>query len=465
MTTSPQGDSWLARSGLAIAAWSERWFPDPLVFALAGIVVVFLAGLLMGEHPGTLALQGGKAFWSLVPFTMQMVMVVIGGYVVASTPAVHALIRRIAALPRSPRAAVTLIAFFAMLTALISWGLSLVFSGILTRELAARVKGMDYRAAGAASYLGLGAIWALGLSSSAALLMSTKGSIPPALLAISGVIPLTQTLFLWQSGVMALALFAVSLLVVYFSVPSQLRARTALDFAVPPYTAHLALEPRSKPSEWLEYSPLLSLLIVALLGWYLIDVFRTSPQGPLAALDLNTYNLIFITVGLLLHWRPKRFMRAVADAVPATSGVLIQFPFYAVIFGMISGTGISASLAHLFTRISSPGDYPLLVALYSSVLGIFIPSGGSKWIVEAPYVLQAANLQHVHLGWVVQIYNAAEALPNLVNPFWMLPLLGILKIRARDIVGYGMLQLVVHVPLVFFLSWLLARTLSYTPPA
>jgi short-chain fatty acids transporter len=174
--------------------------------------------------------------------------------------------------------------------------------------------------------------------------------------------------------------------------------------------------------------------------------------------------MMFITVGLLLHWRPKRFMRAVADCVPATGGVLIQFPFYAVIFGMIVGTGVAEALAKLFASISTHNTYPLLVAMYSAVLGVFIPSGGSKWIVEAPYVLQAANLNQVHLGWVVQIYNASEALPNLVNPFWMLPLLGILKLKARDIVGYGMLQLAVHVPVVFFLCWLFARTIPYVPP-
>ena len=105
-----------------------------------------------------------------------------------------------------------------------------------------------------------------------------------------------------------------------------------------------SLEPKSKPGEWLEYSPLLTILVAGLLCWYLVDVFRTSPQGALAALDLNTYNLMFITVGLLLHWRPKRFMRAVAECIPAAGGVLIQFPFYAVIFGMIVGTGIADSL-------------------------------------------------------------------------------------------------------------------------
>jgi short-chain fatty acids transporter len=454
----------LTRWGLVFAQWSERWFPDPLVFALLGILVVFACGVALGESPGELATQGGKAFWQLVPFTMQMVRIIIGGYVVASTPAVYWIVKRLAAIPRGPRGAIALVAFFSMLTSLISWGLSLIFSGILVRELAGRVKGMDYRAAGAAAYLGLGAVWAMGLSSSAALLMATESSIPPALLAISGKIPLTQTLFLWQSLLSVAVLIAVSVLVSCFSAPSAQNARTAEHYGLTYQPLGQSLEPRAKPGEWLEYSPLLTVAVAALLAWYLIGVFRSSPQGPLAALDLNTYNLIFIVVGLLLHWRPKRFLRAVTDAVPATGGVLIQFPFYAVIFGMITGTGISSWLASLFVHLSSHETYPLLVAAYSAVLGIFVPSGGSKWVIEAPYVLQAANLQQVHLGWVVQIYNIAEALPNLVNPFWMLPLLGILRVKARDLVGYGALQLVVHIPIVFFLCWLFARTLPYLPP-
>jgi short-chain fatty acids transporter len=259
-------------------------------------------------------------------------------------------------------------------------------------------------------------------------------------------------------------LIILSVLIAWLSTPSPENAKTAEDYGIQYEPIRSSLDLRTKPGEWLEYSPLLTLLAAALLLWYLVDVFRTSTQGSLAALDLNTYNLMFITAGLLLHWRPKRFMRAVADCVPATGGVLIQFPFYAVIFGMIAGTGISDALARLFAAISTHNTYPLLVASYSAVLGILIPSGGSKWIIEATYVLQAANLHQVHLGWVVQIYNAAEALPNLVNPFWMLPLLGILKLKARDVVGYGVLQLMVHIPVVFFLSWLFARYIPYLPP-
>jgi short-chain fatty acids transporter len=106
-----------------------------------------------------------------------------------------------------------------------------------------------------------------------------------------------------------------------------------------------------------------------------------------------------------------------------------------------------------------------MVSVYSMVLGFFVPSRGGKWLIEAPYVLDAANQLHVNLGWVVQIYNAAEALPNLINAFWMLPVLGLLDVRARELVGYSVLQFIVHVPLVLFLLWLFARTLPYVPPS
>ncbi len=457
-------ESGLVRIGLSLSNWSEKWFPDPLVFALAGIVVVFICGLLLRQPASKLAIEGGRNFWTLVPFTMQMVMIIIGGYVVATTPLVYRLIVALSKIPKRGKDAIAMIALFSMLTSLISWGLSLIFSGLLTRECAKRVKGMDYRAAGGAAYLGLGAVWALGLSSSAAMMMATKGAIPPKLYDISGLIPLKNTLFLWQSIATAAVLIVFSVVIAYFSAPSAESARTAEYYGIPLESLERKLEDRSKPGEWLEYSPLLTIVIAGLLGWYLVDFFTKSPMGALAVLDLNNYNLMFITAGLLMHWRPKRFIKAVAECIPATGGVLIQFPFYAVIFGMIVGTGISDWLAHLFASITTHNTYALLVALYSAVLGVFIPSGGSKWVIEAPYVLQAANLHHVHLGWVVQIYNAAEALPNLVNPFWMLPLLGILKLRARDLVGYAVLQMFLHIPIVFFLCWLFAQYLPYIPP-
>lgn len=448
----------LARLGLAFANWSTRWFPDPLVFAFLAVVLVFLIAVLAGEDAANVAIQGGKSFWSLAPFTMQMVMIVIGGFVVAQSPPMQAAIRSLSAVPRKPRTAIAFIAAFAMLSSLVSWGLSLIFSAQLARAIARRMPGLDYRAAGAAAYLGLGVTWALGLSSSAAMLMATQTALPASLARISGVIPLTESLFTWQNALMAAVLTVAGVWVAYASAPAPGAETTAAALNIPLDDTRAPPPPASSPGEALENSPILSVLVVLLLAFYLADVFLTSPLGPLAALDLNTYNLIFLTVGLLLHWRPANFLRAVVDSVPATAGVLIQFPFYAVVFGMIVNTGLSEKISDLFITLSTREVYPLLVAAYSSVLGIFIPSGGSKWLIEAPYVLEAAKATGVHLGWTVQIYNAAEALPNLINPFWMLPLLGIMKCRARDLVGYGMLQLIILLPIAYFLCWALALT-------
>jgi short-chain fatty acids transporter len=457
-----------ARLGARLADFCERWFPDAFVFALGAVVVVFALGLAVGERPAALAAAFGGSFWSLVPFTMQMALVIIGGFVVASSPPVARVIAGLAGIPKTGRGAVAFTAFFAMATSLLSWGLSLVFTGLLVRELTRRVERLDYRAVSAAAYLGLGSVWAFGLSSSAALLQATRSSIPASLLAVTGVLPLSQTIFLWQSIVSASILIAVSVGVAWFSAPAPERAKTAASYgvsfeAVSPEPPPGAKESRpATPGERLERSRVPVLLVGALMAWAIVLEFRS--KGGFAALDLDTFNLIFLTAGLLLHGRPRSFLAAVSASVPATAGVLIQFPFYAGIFGLISKTAIAGALARTFVAVTTRGTFPVVVAAYSALLGLFVPSGGGKWVIEAPYVMAAANAWRVHLGWTVQIYNAAEALPNLVNPFWMLPLMGILRVRARELAGYSVLQLLFHAPIVLFLCWWFAKTIPYLPP-
>jgi short-chain fatty acids transporter len=286
--------------------------------------------------------------------------------------------------------------------------------------------------------------------------MATPSSLPPALVKLTGVLPLTRTIFLWQSVLTALLLMAVSVAVAWWSCPPESEAKTQEDFGIAYRPLTVAVEPPSRPGERLEHSPVLGLLAGGLIAVSLVLTFRN--RGGLAALDLNVFNLAFLGLGLLLHGRPRSFLAAVSASVPATAGVLVQFPFYAGIFGLISQTAVSARLEALFVALSTKATFPLLVAAYSAVLGLFVPSGGGKWVIEAPYVMAAARQLGVDPGWTVQIYNAAEALPNLLNPFWMLPLMGILSVRARELAGYAILQLLFHVPLVFLLSWLLAFT-------
>jgi len=214
------------------------------------------------------------------------------------------------------------------------------------------------------------------------------------------------------------------------------------------------------PGQWLEHSPILNWLIVAVGGTYLVRYFMQASE-PLSAINLNIVNLTFLLLGFLLHKTPARLMHAVQTATPAVWGVILQFPFYAGIAGIITSTQLSQQLAHAFVGISSAKSFPAIVAIYSAVLGVFVPSGGSKWVVEAPYVMAAAHELKVHLGWVVAAYDLGEALANLVQPFWMLPILGLFQLRARDVMGYTFVVFLVLVPIVLFLVTILGATLSY----
>jgi short-chain fatty acids transporter len=463
----------IARAAAAFTAWAERWIPDAFVFALAATAIVAIAAMTTTKTSLLEVVRlWGDGFWKLLSFTLQMAMVIITGYVVATTRPVYRLIAALASVPRTPRGAVAMIALFAMLSSWLNWGFSLIFSAMLAKETARRVAGVDYRAAAASSFLGLGTVWAQGLSGSAALQMATPSALPPKIREIvagssnsvaDGVIPLTHTIFLWQSFTSVLVELVVVTALVYFMVPTGKRARTAEQMGIELGASPLDRpdpERKGTPGEWLEHTPILSVLVVAIAGTYLVRYFATSGQI-LAAITLDTINLAFLSVGVLLHWTPARLMRAFREATPGVWGVILQFPFYAGIAAIIAGTKLNEQIAHFFVGISTPTAFPALIATYSAVLGVFVPSGGSKWIIEAPYVMQAAHDLHVHLGWMVAVYDLGEALANLVQPFWMLPILGLLGLRARDVMGYTFLVFLVLVPIVLVMVTVFGSTLRY----
>jgi len=451
----------LERMGGNLAEFSEKWFPDAYVFACIAVVIVAVAALALGRNPSQIGIDFGTHFWDLVPFTMQMVFVLITGYVVAMSKPVHRLIEGIAGIPKGPKGAVAFVAFFAMVTSLVSWGFSLIFSGFLIKEISKKMD-VDYRAIGAAGYLGLGSIWALGLSSSAGLLMASKSSIPAGLYKISGVIPLDQTIFRWQNVLMIVILVLLSVGICYFSAPTGKNIKTAESAGITYGEMEIFQGKPNTPGEYLEHSPFLTIVIVILGILYIADVM--IKKGPVAALDLNMYNLIFLVLGMILHKTPHAFLKACGKAIPACSGLLIQFPIYAGIFGILMGSGLNEVLMKFFVSVSTTHTLAPIVGIYSAILGLLLPSGGAKWIVEAPYVLQAAQQLHVNMGWIVTVYNAAEALPNFINPFLMLPLMGVMGVKARDLAGFSFLQLIFHLPIVIFLLWILAYTIPYVPP-
>jgi short-chain fatty acids transporter len=469
---SPPETGLVARMALALTDWTERWVPDAFVFALLGTLIVIVAGMSLTSSSLMQVIDAwGSGFWELIPFTLQMALIIITGHVLATSRPMGRVINVIAAWPTTPRGAVAMVAFFAMASSWFNWGFSMIFSAVLAREVARRVEGVDYRALAAASFLGIGSVWAQGLSGSAALQMATPGALQPQIRDIvangnvvpGGIIPFSHTIFLWQSLLSVVVEIAVVTAVMWLATPPAGRGKTARDLGIALGKTEIEPPPvvqKIQPGQWLEHSSILSWLVVAIGGIYLVRYFMQAPE-PLNAITLNIVNLTFLLFGFLLHKTPARLMHAVQAATPAVWGVVLQFPFYAGIAGIITATHLNERIADAFVGLSSRGSFPAVVAVYSAVLGVFVPSGGSKWVIEAPYVMAAAHSLKVHLGWVVAAYDLGEALANLIQPFWMLPILGLFQLRARDVMGYTFVVFLALVPVVLLLVTILGATLQY----
>lgn len=461
----------LANFSQHMVGFAERWFPDAYVFVLIAVVVIALGTIAHGGSPLAVSRAFGDGFWNLIPFTMQMALVAVGGYVVAMSPPIAAALRRLAGVPSTARGAVVFVGVLSILLSLLNWGLSLIFSGLLVREIARRKDiRLDYRAAGAAGYLGLGCGFTLGITSSAAQLQANAASIPSSLLPITGVIGFSETILTWQNVLTTVVVTALSAVICYLTAPNPMLVRTAEDLGVSLDEDRIEAKKPARPGDFLEFSPILTILIVVLaLGW----LWQTFQSGnPLITLSgLNTYNFVFLILGILLHWRPRSLLEAFSKAMPSISGVLLQFPFYAGIAQMLTkvpnskGITLSDTIAHWFVDASANSTvFSFLVGIYSAVLGFFIPSAGGKWVIEAPYIMKAANEIGAHLGWTVMVYNIAETLPNFINPFWMLPLLGLTGVKARDLAGYSILQLIILAPVVLIMLFALGLTMPYVAP-
>lgn len=466
-----QPDTVLVRMSQTMVTFAERWFPDAYVFVLLACLIVAGATFAHGGDPLTISTAFGDGFWSLIPFTMQMALVAISGYVVAKSPPVSALMRRAAAVPTSGRGAVVFVGVVSILLSLVNWGVSLIFSGLLVREIARRSDiRLDYRAAGAAGYLGLGFGFTLGISSSAAQLQATPSSIPASLMPVTGVIGFNETILTWQNFLVLIVGTTLSAIICFLTAPSDATARTAGDLGIALVDAETKILQPTRPGDYLEYSPILTILIVVLASGWLYATFRSG--NPLITMSgLNTYNFVFLLIGVLLHWRPRSLIASFSQAMPSVAGVLLQFPFYGSAAFMLTrvknlqGQTLSDTVSGWFIGLAhDSGVFSLIVGCYSAVLGFFIPSAGGKWVVEAPYIMKAANGVGAHLGWTVMVYNITETLPNFINPFWMLPLLGVLGLKSKDLVGYTSLQFLVHFPIMLILAAVLTYTFTYHPP-
>lgn len=443
----------LARFATLLATAAERWVPSAFAIAVLLTFVTFAASAtLTGAAPTAIVVAWGRGFWTLSPFAMQMSLVVLTGYLVSTAPAVDRLFAWLARFSGSPARAVALMAAVSMALAWVHWGLSLVGTAMFVRHVVRAQPRVDFRLLVASAYLGMGATWHAGLSGSVPLLMATPGHF---LEKTTGLIPLSATTFTAFNLLLSVVVAVTMVAVVYAMHPAP-------DQAVMVTVADLdGLERFTPPAApaapsfaaWCDHRPWLPLALggtgLAWLGWYV--------RAPGAQLTLDVLNFAFLMAAVLLHRSVSSLMAAGEQGARLLAGVVLQFPLYAGMYGVIEGTGLARVLGEVIARSATADSLPLLLYWYSSVLNYFVPSGGSKWALEAPFLIDAATRLGVGTNRVVLAYAWGDMASNLIQPFWALPLLAAARLGFRDILGYAMLSFLVISAIVSAAFWFMPR--------
>jgi short-chain fatty acids transporter len=408
----------------------HRFLPDPLIFAILLTVVTFaMAFGLTPKTPAELVLMWGSGFWNLLAFSMQMAMILVTGHALASSASVKRGLSALAGSARTPAQGTMLVALLSGVACAINWGFGLVLGAMFAREVARRVKGTDYRLLVASAYMGF-LTWHGGLSGSVPLVAATRGN---PMEKVIGLIPVSQTLFTGYN-----LFITVGLIVMLPFLARAMMPRPGQVVSVDPAllidepVEERVLGPDSTFAERIEESRLLSVLVALLIAGYLVIRFATKGFS----LDIDTVNIAFLAVGILLHKTPMAYARAIAKAARGTAGIMIQFPFYAGIQAIMDHSGLAGIITNWFIEIANVHTFPFLTFLSSAVINFAVPSGGGHWVVQGPFVMPAAKALGADLGKSAMAIAYGEAWTNMAQPFWALPALAIAGLGVRDIMGY-----------------------------
>lgn len=413
----------------------QRYLPDPFIFVILLTGVVFILGLIItGQSPVKMVSFWGDGFWKLLEFSMQMVLILVTGYVLASSPFFKKMLRKLASFARTPGQAIISVTLVALLASWINWGFGLVIGAIFSKELARQVKNTDYRLLIASAYSGF-VVWHAGLSGSIPLTIATPGHFMEETM---GIISTSETLF------SPFNLFIIGALFIILPVTNRLMMNKDEAYQIDPSLLDDSVEAATlaeadTPAEKLENSMGLSMIIGILGLAYMVYFFATSGFN----LNINFVNFIFLFLGILLHKTPRNYINSVAEAVKGASGIIIQFPFYAGIMGMMVGSGLVTEMSEWFVAISNEYTLPLFTFLSAGIVNIFVPSGGGQWAVQAHVVLDAADALGVSHAKTAMAVAWGDAWTNLIQPFWALPALAIAGLKAKDIMGFCLIVLFV----------------------
>ncbi|MGB5823291.1 MAG: short-chain fatty acid transporter [Proteocatella sp.] len=421
----------------------NKYLPDPFLFAIILTLIVFVAGIGMtGQGPMDMMLNWSGGFWGLLPFSMQMAMVLVLGNTMASAGVFKRTLRSIASTAKTPSRAIMITTFVSGICCWINWGFGLVIGALLAKEIAKQVKGVDYRLLIASAYSGF-VVWHGGISGSIPLAVASlgaDGTVANTAGVLTQAIPTSLTIF----SPMNLTISAVIIL----GLPFVCRAMMPDEEHTIEVNSALLMEEDEKvyeiktPADKLEQSRIIWGLVLVLGFSYIIYNIVTNKMN---ALNLNFVNFIFMFTGILLHGNLKRYIDAFGQSAKGASGILLQFPFYAGIQGMMTGAIAGVSLAGVvstfFVSIATTTTFPLFTFLSAGIVNFFVPSGGGQWAVQGPIMMPAGLEIGVPAAKTAMAIAWGDAWTNMIQPFWALPALGIAGLSAKDIMGYCVITL------------------------
>ena len=427
----------------------QKFLPDAYIFAVILTIIVFVASMIFTKQ-GFIGLVGhwGKGVWSLLAFSMQMVLVLVTGHVLALSPPSKKLLDHLSNIPKTPAQGIALVSIISYTACILNWGFGLIIGAIYAKEIARKVKGIDYRLLIASAYSGF-VLWHAGFSGSVPLviaggdLSATGGSLTQA-------VPVSQTLFSSYNIFIVVGMWILLPIINVLMHPKHEEDVFVIDPNL--IKDDVGVKKISKeefknmtPAEKLENGCFVN-YILAILGFaYIVYYFASSGKFDL---NLNIVNLIFLMLGVLLHRTPRSLIDAFGEASKGASGIILQFPLYAGIMGMMTGVNADGlSLAHVitnfFVHVSTVKTFPLFTFLSAGIVNLFVPSGGGQWVVQGPIMMPAGLEIGVDPAKTAMCIAYGDSWTNMIQPFWALPALGLAKLGARDIMGYTLIVLIV----------------------
>ena len=416
--------------------WSLNWVPESMVFVFVlTIAIFFLAWGLTSHGPLQLVDDYAKGFWKLITFAMQMALLLITGFAVADSKYIKRGINFIVDIPQTRTSTILMYVLVSGAMWWMHWGIGTMGAIIMGRRIAVRKQHLQFHYPYLAAIAFVVVQLANGPSQAAQLLVATPGHFMEK---VTGVIPLTETTFNPHLLACIAILFVTIPLMLLLVMPKPEHSTFISQELIKEFSAmdeegeHEDVS-KLRPAERWERSWYLQRLVacggLVWIGQYLY-------ANGFGKLNLDNLNFILFILAMFLHGTPHSLIRSVKQAVPVTYGIIVQFPLYAGIFGIISASGLSEIIAHWFVSISTHQTYPWIIFIYTGVLDFFVPSAGSKFVIEAPYIIPAGQALGISPNYIVNAYTAGSLWVNLIQPFWALPTLAAFRVRFQDILPF-----------------------------